>query len=146
MERNSSCADNIVELLQMIVCFTKVREQILLNNIRLKETPNYQPKDLNCEDFSTQINAAITEYLINNRILLRDSETVCFGENGTFEAKSFLDNEAISLLKHKEDYLKHQAQKLSQNTTHAIVAKRLIKARKHCLDKSTSSLLPRDVV
>lgn len=142
----SLCDDNIVELLQMIVRFTEIREQTLLDNIRLKDTPNYQPQDLNCDDFSKQINAAITEYLINNRILLRDSDTVCFGENGSFHAKPFGDNEAMTLLKHREDYLKHQAKKLSQNTTHAIVAKRLIKARISCLGTSSPSQSPRGVV
>ena len=126
MQPVPSDTETILELLNMILHFTKSREQVLIDNIRFLEKPGFVPKDLDAEAFSQIVDAALTEYITHNRLVLRDTENIRFLQEGAFHVTPAQDEDAVRLRPHAERYFQYQAQKLAQNATNARVAQRLI--------------------
>ncbi len=145
MQPVSSNTETILELLNMILCFTKSREQVLIDNIRFLEKPGFVPKDLDAEAFSQIVDAALTEYMTHNRLVLRDTESIQFLQEGAFRVTPAEDDDAVRLRPNTERYLQYQAQKLAQNATNARVAERLIEMGASDRALAAAQRVPRDV-
>jgi len=85
MNLSSLITDNIAELLVKIVEFTQTRQKILSRNINNIHSFDFVPKDLAVDEFSELLNNAIDEHILNQRLLLRDTENIKFGISGSFE-------------------------------------------------------------
>jgi flagellar basal body rod protein FlgB len=145
MQPVHSDTENIIELLNMILHFTKSREQVLIDNIRFLEKPGFVPKDLDAEAFSQIVDAALTEYMTHNRLVLRDTKDIRFLQNGAFHVTPAEDDDAVRLRPNTERYLQYQAQKLAQNATNARVAQRLIEMGVSDRPWVSGQRVPRDV-
>lgn len=145
MQPVHSDTENIIELLNMILHFTKSREQVLIDNIRYLEKPGFVPKDLDAEAFSQIVDAALTEYMTHNRLVLRDTEDIQFLQEGAFHVTPAEDDDAIRLRPNTERYLQYQARKLAQNATNARVAERLIEMGVSDRPWGAAKRIPRDV-
>lgn len=145
MQPVHSDTENIIELLNMILHFTKSREQVLIDNIRFLEKPGFVPKDLDAEAFSQIVDAALTEYMTHNRLVLRDTEDIQFLQEGAFHVTPAEDDDAIRLRPNTERYLQYQARKLAQNATNARVAERLIEMGASDRPWVAAKRIPRDV-
>lgn len=145
MQPVPSDTETILELLNMILHFTKSREQVLIDNIRFLEKPGFVPKDLDAEAFSQIVDAALTEYITHNRLVLRDTENIRFLQEGAFHVTPAQDEDAVRLRPHAERYFQYQAQKLAQNATNARVAERLIEMGASDRPWAAAQRVPRDV-
>ena len=122
--------DNVVEILSMILEFTDRRGKVLHDNIVNVSTENYRPGDLDATAFADLMGKALTEHLINDRLILVDSEYIKFGPNGTFQAIAFTDVQACKLLAaDKKQYLKYQMKKISENQRNKKAAAHLIEQK-----------------
>ena len=116
MKIDTTVTDNISEILDMIVEFTNRRQHQLSENIVNVNTKGYVPKDLDESGFSKLMGQALSEHLINDRLILTDSPTIRFGADGCFKAIPVIDNESEDLLaSDKKQYLKVQLKKMAQN-------------------------------
>lgn len=124
--------DIISELLSLLTQFTQTRHRILKQNLQCIHTHNFIPKDLRADDFSSILNDAITEYIINERLVLRDTDTISFGPQNTAMFKPVPDQEAQNLLKqNKLEYTRLQNKKIQENIIHERVALKLINIKKN---------------
>jgi flagellar basal body rod protein FlgB len=122
--------DNITELLVMIIEFTRARHKILVQNINDIDIPEFVPKDLLTDEFSNLLNNAIDEHIENQRLLLRDTENVKFGINGSFEVEPVVDKCARELLEeNRDEYIELQINNLLENTLNQRVAAELLKQK-----------------
>ena len=145
MQPVHSDTENLIELLNIILHFTKSREQVLIDNIRFHEKPGFVPKDLDAEAFSQIVDAALTEYMTHNRLVLRDTEGIQFLQEGALHVTPAEDDDAVRLRPNTERYLQYQAQKLAQNATNAKVAQRLIEMVVSDRPWASRQRVPRDV-
>jgi flagellar basal body rod protein FlgB len=130
MNLASLATDNITELLIKIVKFTRNRQKILTDNVNNVHKPGFIPMDLPADEFSDLMNHAISEHIINQRLVLCDSDNVKFGHGGSFEVKPIVDEYAKSLLEDSHnEYLGQQIDKLLENSLNQRVACELIKQR-----------------
>ena len=119
--------DIISELLLLLTQFTRIRHRILKQNLQCVGTQKYLPKDLRADEFSEILNHAITEYILNQRLILRDTDTISFGPNATAMFTPVPDSEARKLLKqNKTDYVQFQNRKIRENTLNERIARRLL--------------------
>lgn len=122
--------DNIADLLVKIIKFTRVRQKILTQNINDIHNPGFVPCDLSVDEFSDLLNDAIDEHIQNQRLVLRDTENIKFGVNGSFEVKPVVDKYAKQLLENNRDeYLELQINKLLENSLNLRIATQLLKQR-----------------
>ena len=125
-------ADNVIEVLEKIVEFTKRRHELLTDNILNVATDGYIPMDLNVDGFADVMAQAIAEHIENDRLVLRDIEDISFGENGSFNSTASVDNYSHSLLRDDvKDYLRHQIRKYSENLLNKKIAFELLKQRQN---------------
>ena len=122
--------DNITELLVKIIEFTCTRQKIIIRNIINMNNPGFVPKKLAVKEFSGLLNNAINEHIQNQRLLLRDTESIKFGTSGSFEIKSTVDKQSKLLLeKHRDEYLEEQINRLLENSLNQKVATELLKQK-----------------
>lgn len=139
MNLTSLITDNITELLVKIIEFTRARHKILTRNINDIDNPAFVPKDLVVDEFTTLLNNAIDEHIKNRRLLLRDTENVKFGINGSFEVEPVVDKCARKLLKENRDkYIEFQVNKLLENILNQRVAAELLR-EKHGMSSLVST-------
>jgi flagellar basal body rod protein FlgB len=130
MNLPSLIIDNITELLVKIIEFTQTRREILTQNINNVHDSGFVPKDLLVDEFSELLHNAIDEHIQNRRLLLRDTENIKFGVNGSFEVKPIVDEYAKKLLENNRDeYLELQLNKLLENSLNQKVAAQLLRQR-----------------
>jgi flagellar basal body rod protein FlgB len=130
MQLRAPEANHISELLALLVAFTKTRRQVLANNINDMDVSGYSPQDLEIEEFSKAMNNAISEYLVHQRILLVDTDTIHFGPNMTLELESVSDGQAHALLLHdRQAYVEYQTKRLLENALNEKVALKLLKTK-----------------
>ena len=131
MNISSLITDNITEVLVKIVKFTDTRQEILTMNLDNSHTTGYIPKDLDVDGFSELIDEAIDEHIMNNRLLLRDSETIKFGENGDFQVSAIVDGESLALLEEdRNKYIEAQIDKMLENSLNKKIANELLKQKR----------------
>ena len=130
MNISSVVTDNITEVLVKIIKFTDTRQKIIAMNMDNSHTAGYIPKDLDVDGFSELINDAVNEHVLNNRLLLRDSESIKFGVNGEFEASAITDYNSLALLeKDRNEYIEAQIDKMLENSLNKRIANELLKQK-----------------
>ena len=119
--------DIISELLVLLTQFTLTRRRVLSQNLRHQNKPGFAPCDLSVDAFSDILNEAITHYILNNRLVLRDTDHIHFGPNNTVKLDAVPDPEANELLKRdKAAYVQYQLGKLSENALNEKVTLKLL--------------------
>lgn len=130
MNLTSLVTDNITEILVKIIEFTCTRQKIIIRNIINMNNPGFIPKKLAVKEFSGLLNNAIDEHIQNQRLLLRDTESIKFGTSGNFEIKPTADKQSKLLLeKNRDKYLKEQINRLRENSLNQKVATELLKKK-----------------
>ena len=131
MNITATFTDNITEILNKILDFTKQRHNILTDNIVNVNLDGFKPKDLDSSGFADTMSLAVYEHVQSERLLLRDNDNIKFVENGFLETTPIIDENAESILKaDKEIYLKTQIKKLSENLLNRKVAEQLLKQKR----------------
>ena len=131
MNLSQTTTDNITEVLEKIITFTKRRNCLLTQNIEEVEEAGLVPMDLDVDDFAGLMTNAIGEHIQSKRLLLRDSETIRFGRGGSFECTPVVDEQAMDLLQSDPDeYVCHQIRKLSENFINHKMATKLLEHKK----------------
>ena len=130
MNLTSLVTDNITELLVKIIEFTCTRQKIIIRNITNMNNPGFVPKKLAVKEFSGLLNNAINEHIQNQRLLLRDTESIKFGTSGSFEIKPTVDKQSKLLLENNRDeYLEEQINSLLENSLNQKVATELLRQK-----------------
>ena len=130
MKVPDTTVDNITDILFKIVNFTKSRHQILLENINRAKDPGFLPKDLAVDEFSGLMNNAINEHILNQRLILCDTETIKFGAEGHFTVNPQIDKFAHELLIDNHDkYLELQVNKMMENSLNMKLAIELLEQK-----------------
>jgi len=130
MNLTSLVTDNITELLVKIIEFTCTRQKIIIRNITNMNNPGFVPKKLAVNEFSGLLNNAINEHIQNQRLLLRDTESIKFGTSGSFEIKPTVDKQSKLLLeKNRDEYLEEQINNLLENSLNQKVATELLRQK-----------------
>ena len=128
MKLPSLRTDNITELLAMIIRFTQARQDIVTDNINKASEPGFTPRDLAVKEFAKALNIAINECLLNDRLLLCDSENIKFGPNRQFEAAVVIDEHALEILDNSRDkYIEFQLNKMLENSLNQRLAAELLR-------------------
>ncbi len=131
MDLKTLSADNIEELLVKIIEFTRKRHRIIKSNLKNSKNPEYQPLDLEVEDFSEKLKFALSQHLQNHRLVWSDSENIKFGPKGELKLKPIKDLYAKELMfSDHDEYVEYQVEKLTENTINQKVASQLIKMKK----------------
>jgi hypothetical protein len=111
------------------------------------DTQEYIPKDLRADEFSEILNEAITEYVLNQRLILRDAETISFGPNATATFTPVPDPEARILLhSSKAAYLQLQNKKIRENTLNEKIAMKLLGVKRDMNAWTAGPQVSRDLV
>ena len=122
--------DNITELLVKIIRFTETRQKVLTSNINDMRKADFEPRDLDVNEFSDLLDYAIEEHTRNRRLVLCDTENIKFGSEGSFEVRPVFDKYAQELLdKNPDEYLALQINKLLENALNQKVAETLLKQK-----------------
>jgi flagellar basal body rod protein FlgB len=130
MNLMSLITDNIAEILIKIVKFTQVRQKILIQNIINAQNPGFIPKELEVNEFSDVLNDAIDEHVRNQRLVLRDTENIKFGDSGNLELKPIIDEHGIKLLEqNRNEYIERQLNKLWENSLNQKLAAELLRQK-----------------
>ena len=130
MNLPSLATDNITELLTKIIEFTHARQKILTQNMNNIHSQGFIPKDLNVDEFSEVLKDAVSEHIRNQRLLLRDTENIKFGEEGRVEIKAIPDKYAKEMLENNPDeYIELQINKLLENSLNQRVAAELLRQK-----------------
>jgi len=130
MNLPSLATDNITELLTKIIEFTHARQKILTQNMNNIHSQGFIPKDLNVDEFSEVLKDAVSEHIRNQRLLLRDTENIKFGEDGRVEIRAIPDKYAKEVLENNPDeYIELQINKLLENSLNQRVAAELLRQK-----------------
>jgi len=130
MNLMSLITDNITEILIKIVKFTQTRQKILIQNIINVQNPGFVPKELEVNEFSVVLNNAIDEHVLNQRLVLQDTENIKFGASGSIELKPIVDEHGIKLLEENQDeYIVRQIHKLWENSLNQKLAAELLRQK-----------------
>jgi flagellar basal body rod protein FlgB len=130
MNLPSLATDNITELLTKIIEFTHARQKILTQNMNNVHSQGFIPKDLNVDEFSELLKDAVNEHIRNQRLLLRDTENIKFGEEGRIEIRAIPDKYAKEMLENNPDeYIELQINKLLENSLNQRVAAELLRQK-----------------
>jgi len=130
MNITATFTDNITEILNKILDFTKQRHNILTENIVNVNLDGFKPKDLDSSGFADTMSLAVYEHVQTERLLLKDNDNIKFIADGFLETTPVIDENAESMLKNnKEIYLKKQINKLSENLLNRKVTEQLLKQK-----------------
>jgi hypothetical protein len=98
------------------------------------KNPGFVPQKVAVKEFSKLLNTAIDEHIKHQRLLLRDSEHIKFGSNGSFEVKAMVDKKSKMLLeKNRDEYLETQIKKLIENSLNQKVAAELLRQKQNAV-------------
>jgi flagellar basal body rod protein FlgB len=122
--------DNITEVLLKILEFTQSRQKVLIRNINTMHSDGFAPMDLPVDEFSKLMAQALAEHAQSGRLILRDSENVKFGANGSFEANAAIDENAKSLFEqNRDEYIHSQINKMLENSLNQRIAADLLRQK-----------------
>jgi flagellar basal body rod protein FlgB len=134
MNLTSLVTDNITEILVKIIEFTHTRQKIIVRNITKMNNPGFVPQKLAVKEFSGLLNNAIDEHIQNQRLLLRDTESIKFGTRGSFEVKPTVDKQSKLLLENnRNNYLEVQINRLLENSLNQRIATELLRQKQEPL-------------
>lgn len=127
MNLSAIITDNVTEILVKIMKFTQRRQEVLTQNINDIHSLSFIPRDLPVDEFSELLSIAIDEHIRKQRLILRDTEHIKFGTNGTFEVRPIVDETAEKILTESRDrYLALQINKLLENSLNHRIATQLL--------------------
>jgi flagellar basal body rod protein FlgB len=127
MNLSAVITDNIAEILVKVMEFTQTRQKVLAQNINDIHRAGFVPKDLPVDEFSRLLNNAIDEHIRKQRLILRDTEHIKFGTNGSFEVQPIVDETAKKIFAESRDrYLELQINKLMENSLNHRIATELL--------------------
>jgi flagellar basal body rod protein FlgB len=127
MNLSAVITDNITEILVKIMEFTQTRQKVLTQNINDVHRVGFVPRDLPVDEFSQLLSIAVDEHIRKQRLILRDTEHIKFGTNGTFEVQPIADETARKVLAENRDrYLEMQINKLLENSLNQRIAMQLL--------------------
>lgn len=130
MNLSALITDNITEVLVKVIEFTQTRQKILTQNLNDIYTPGFVPMDLEVDEFSDLLKCAVDEHIRNQRLVLRDTENIKFGANGSFRVKPVPDRYAKELLEESlDEYIELQVNRLLENSLNQKVAAELLKQK-----------------
>jgi flagellar basal body rod protein FlgB len=130
MNLMSLVTDNITEILINIVKFTQTRQKILIQNLINVQNPEYIPRELEVNEFSEVLNNAIDEHILNQRLVLRDTENIKFGPSGNINLTPIVDEHGVKLLEgNRQEYIDRQINKLWENSLNQKFAAQLLKQK-----------------
>ncbi len=122
--------DNIDEILVRIIEFTRRRHKIITDNINNIDMPGFVPVCLDVEQFADIMNGALAEHLLNDRLVLADTESITFQQGGSFEAKTIIDQDAKELFENDiAAYMQTQREKLKENSLHNRIANEILRQK-----------------
>ena len=128
--QTASIADNISDVLAKIIHFTQLRRQVLQNNLRRADAPDFTPEDMPVREFAEALNVAVAEHLRHRRLLLRDTPSIKFGPNNTMQVRPVPDSDAHRLLQtNRDEYTEYQIRKLLENCLNRRVAEELLRQK-----------------
>jgi flagellar basal body rod protein FlgB len=118
---------HLVDILEKIIDFTNLRDRIITDNILNVNKPNFEPHDVDAGEFADVMAEALKEYIANNRLILRDSNSIKFTENGSFECLPVCDKYAKKLFQNNiQQYIELQIARLSENLLNCRIAKEML--------------------
>jgi hypothetical protein len=127
MKTSTATTDNVSEILNKVIEFADYRGRILTKNITNVHTADFTPKDLDAKGFADLMAGALSEHLINDRILLIDNDNFKFGANGSFQAAAIIDEQALELKESDtKQYLHLQLKKLTESRLNKKIASQLL--------------------
>ncbi|MBN2315338.1 MAG: hypothetical protein JXM79_15525 [Sedimentisphaerales bacterium] len=130
MNLSALVTDNITEILIRIVKFTQTRHKVLIQNIINIRNPEFVPKELEVNEFSSLLSYAVDEHVRNQRLVLSDTENIKFDAEGRLEVKPVVDELSRTLFKeNREKYLERQMDKLWENSLNQKLAAELLRQR-----------------
>ena len=130
MNLSALVTDNITEILIRIVKFTQTRHKILIQNIINIRDPEFVPKELEVNEFSSLLSRAVDEYVQNHRLVLSDTENIKFDAEGRLEIQPIVDELGKKLFEeNREEYLERQMNKLWENSLNQKLAAELLKQK-----------------
>ena len=130
MNLSALVTDNISEILIRIVKFTQTRHKILIQNIINVRDPEFVPKELEVNEFSSLMSSAIDEHVRNQRLVLRDTENIKFDPAGRLEVRPVVDELSKKLFEeNREEYLERQINKLWENSLNQKLAAELLRQK-----------------
>ena len=130
MNLSALVTDNITEILIRIVKFTQTRHKILIQNIIHIRDPEFVPKELEVNEFSSLLSHAIDEHVRNQRLVLSDTENIKFEAGGQLEVRPIVDELSKKLFKeNREEYLERQMDKLWENSLNQKLAAELLRQK-----------------
>ena len=134
MNLTALLTDNVTEMLVKIVEFTRRRQKVIIRNIINVHNPEFIPEELEVNEFSSLVDGAVDEHVRNHQLVLRDTENVKFGADGSLEIRTIVDKESKRLLEENQDqYLDRQMDKLWENSLNQKVAAELLRHKQGLL-------------
>ena len=130
MNLSALVTDNITEILIRIVKFTQTRHKILIQNIIHMRDPEFVPKELEVNEFSSLLSHAVDEHVRNQRLVLVDTENIKFDVEGRIEIRPIVDELGRKLFQqNREEYLERQIDKLWENSLNQTLAAELLRKK-----------------
>ena len=130
MNLSALVTDNITEILIRIVKFTQTRHKVLIQNIINIRNPEFVPKELEVNEFSSLLNHAVDEHVRNQRLVLSDTENIKFDAGGRLEVRPVVDELSQKLFKeNRGKYLERQMDKLWENSLNQKLAAELLRQK-----------------
>lgn len=127
--------DNITEILIKIVEFTRARQKILVRNIINVHKPDFVPKELEVDEFSSVLNGAIDEHVENERLVLSDTQTIKFCASGDMQVEPIIDVHGQKLLReNRDEYIEWQIDKLWENSLSQRIAAELLRHKEGAIE------------
>lgn len=130
MNLSALVTDNITEILIRIMKFTQTRHKILIQNIINIRDPEFVPKELEVNEFSSLLSCAVDEHVRNHRLVLRDTENIKFDTDNQLEIRPVVDELSKKLFEeNREEYLERQINKLWENSLNQRLAAELLRQK-----------------
>ena len=144
MEHSFLSQDHIIELLNQIITFTRLRRILLNDNLTQMDRKGFIPQDLPVRDFSCIMESALCDHIQHQRLIFRDTKTIRFGCNGQLNLEKVADEQAQRLLKTSpEQYQLYIHKKISENDLNEEVAMKLRSGhRSYCQTGSPVDQIP----
>jgi flagellar basal body rod protein FlgB len=122
--------DNVTEILIRIIKFTQTRHKILVQNIINMRNADFVPKELEVNKFSSLLSHAVDEHVLNQRLVLRDTENIKFSGAGRLEVRPVVDEVGRKLFEeNREEYIERQMNKLWENSLNQRLAAELLRQK-----------------
>ena len=130
MNLSALFTDNITEILIRIIEFTQTRHKILVQNVINMRNPDFVPRELEVNEFSSLLSHAVDEHVLSQRLVLRDTENIKFSGDSRLEVRPVVDEVGRKLFEEdREEYVERQMNKLWENSLNQRLAAELLRQK-----------------